>query len=228
MYDQFVPATSEIRDRFAQGLTEVGGTVIDVYDDGSRLFVRSVLPIRQEILPGDQLQAGIALKAAAEELSVHPYVFRQVCRNGAIVAHALETRRLQRVRASDGSEAAQEVLAELQEAISLCSAEEVFANVTDQMRSATQQPADTMVMTLAFLSHWPPQTRKYVVDQVLARQEQDGDRSQYGLMNAVTSVARDTPDPEMRWRLEELGGAIGASLLAPCDPDMAGAALLRA
>jgi hypothetical protein len=29
-------------------------------------------------------------------------------------------------------------------------------------------------------------------------------------MNAVTSVARDTRDPELRWRLEEFGGGIPA------------------
>jgi hypothetical protein len=28
------------------------------------------------------------------------------------------------------------------------------------------------------------------------------------LMNAVTAVARDTSDPEMRWRLEGFGGTI--------------------
>ena len=38
------------------------------------------------------------------------------------------------------------------------------------------------------------------------------DRNRFGLMNAVTSVARDTRDPDARWRLEELGGGIGARL----------------
>jgi hypothetical protein len=37
---------------------------------------------------------------------------------------------------------------------------------------------------------------------------QEADRSRFALMNAVTSVARDTRDPEVRWRLEELGGGI--------------------
>jgi hypothetical protein len=41
-------------------------------------------------------------------------------------------------------------------------------------------------------------------------------------MNAVTSVARDTRDPETRWRLEELGGAIAARL--PRAPKAAPAA----
>jgi hypothetical protein len=38
------------------------------------------------------------------------------------------------------------------------------------------------------------------------------DRSAFGLLNAVTSVARDTRDPETRWRLEELGGTMPAHL----------------
>ncbi|MFZ5831522.1 MAG: hypothetical protein ACOY3P_15670, partial [Planctomycetota bacterium] len=40
--------------------------------------------------------------------------------------------------------------------------------------------------------------------------EQEGDDSVFGLMNAVTSVARDEPDPQIRWDLEELGGSIPA------------------
>jgi len=42
-------------------------------------------------------------------------------------------------------------------------------------------------------------------------------------MNAVTSVARDTRDPELRWRLEELGGGIPAMLVP--DPDDSGEAV---
>jgi hypothetical protein len=39
------------------------------------------------------------------------------------------------------------------------------------------------------------------------------DHTGFGLMNAVTSLARDTRDPDDRWRLEELGGGIGAAIL---------------
>jgi hypothetical protein len=38
----------------------------------------------------------------------------------------------------------------------------------------------------------------------------------FGFMNAVTAVARDTRDPETRWRLEELGGAV--PLVRPTRP----------
>jgi hypothetical protein len=38
-------------------------------------------------------------------------------------------------------------------------------------------------------------------------------------MNAVTSVARDTADPEVRWPLEEMGGGICAGLTAVLEPE---------
>jgi hypothetical protein len=44
--------------------------------------------------------------------------------------------------------------------------------------------------------------------QVMAELVRGGDRSHFGLMNALTAVGRDTQDPELRWRLEELGGAV--------------------
>jgi hypothetical protein len=49
-----------------------------------------------------------------------------------------------------------------------------------------------------------------MVRDILRRYEQGQDRSRFGLMNAVTSAARDTRDPELRWGLEELGGGIPA------------------
>jgi hypothetical protein len=49
-----------------------------------------------------------------------------------------------------------------------------------------------------------------MLGDILDRFTKGSDRSRFGLMNAVTSLARDTRDPELRWRLEELGGAIPA------------------
>jgi hypothetical protein len=46
-------------------------------------------------------------------------------------------------------------------------------------------------------------------------------------MNAVTSYARDTQDPERRWNLEELGGGLLARLAA-APPRVPEAALARA
>jgi hypothetical protein len=52
------------------------------------------------------------------------------------------------------------------------------------------------------------ETKRRVNDEVLHRFAKEGDDSRFGLMNAITSVARNTRDPEARWHLEKLGGMI--------------------
>ena len=43
------------------------------------------------------------------------------------------------------------------------------------------------------------------------------DRSQFGLANVITAVARDVQDPELKWDLEELGGGIAVGAI-PSHP----------
>jgi len=52
-----------------------------------------------------------------------------------------------------------------------------------------------------------------VYRSILKRLSESQDQSRFGLMNAVTSIARDTPDPELKWDLEVVGGAIGSGLI---------------
>jgi hypothetical protein len=54
--------------------------------------------------------------------------------------------------------------------------------------------------------------------EIMGRFFRDNDRTRFGLMNAVTSLARDTRDPDDRWELEQLGGDIGARLLLTPRP----------
>ncbi len=79
------------------------------------------------------------------------------------------------------------------------------------MRSASEVQADFALTLMPFLSRLPARgDAARLLCDVMDRFINDADPSRFGLMNAVTSVARDTSDPEMRWRLEELGGAIPA------------------
>src|SRR6266849_3041875 len=96
MADTLHPTTRQIQDLFGAEITALGGTVSDSYDDGEQLFLRSILPGVQEVRPRDKLQGGVALRLCGPAVLVHPYVFRQVCRNGAIMAQALQTRRVVR------------------------------------------------------------------------------------------------------------------------------------
>jgi len=67
---------------------------------------------------------------------------------------------------------------------------------------------------------------------VLSRYGKEGDRSRFGLAQAITAVARDVQDPELKWDLEKLGGAVAlgtlrctgdeckSALAAPLDCDL--------
>ena len=61
---------------------------------------------------------------------------------------------------------------------------------------------------IPLLSKLAPEAAAELFQSIMGRHTMGRDRTQFGLMNAATSVARDTRDPELRWRLEELGGGI--------------------
>lgn len=215
------PATADLLEAFSADMLAAGGTVVDTYHDGVRLFARATLPALREVRPGDGLRGGVAVRATAEELRVHPYVFRLVCSNGAISARATQSWRIERDDlAADPDRSADDVLAEFREAVRACSADEAFASAAEGMRSATFTAADQFVNVLPMLSqvmrHLSPKQAGQAIEQILGRFERDGDRSRFGLMNAVTATARDTRDPDLRWRLEEFGGGI-PSLAVPAD-----------
>ena len=204
------PTTRDIQAAFAEEVAAAGGTVSDVYNDGTRLFVRSVLPPSEEVRPRDRMQGGVALMATENEVRVNPYLFRQVCRNGAIAAQALQTRRIERADFPDTDEAVREVIVQVREAVRACSEVEAFATALTHVRSAAERQADLTLQLLPMLARLPQATGAQVVADILGRFGQERDQTVFGLMNAVTSLARDTRDPELRWRLEELGGGIPA------------------
>ncbi len=206
MYDTLT--TAAILQVFGNEVERFGGRVRDTYHDQGRLFVRSLLPNVRKVRPGDKLQAGLALRATDEELWLHPYLFRQVCSNGAIMAHALESLHVECL----GAYSLDEGTEMLREAIVRCSAPEVFAQSIRRVRSTAAADAETLLSLMPQLAPLQDSEMRRYLDQILARYIEGSDRNRFGLMNAVTSVARDTRDPDARWRLEELGGGIGARL----------------
>jgi len=223
---ELAPTTQVIRETFAEELGLLGGEVRDAFDDGARLFLRGVLPVAADVRPGDAIRGGVALRTAGPDILVHPYTFREVCTNGAIRAHALQTRRVGRVELAPSEWGVREVIADLRDAVQACAAPDAFRDGVDEMRSALEVQADQMLMLTAMLSRLGHTS--VVVSQVLEQFERNPDpnRSVLGFMNAVTAVARETRDPETRWRLEELGGAVPV-LRPPRPKPLRGAARLE-
>jgi hypothetical protein len=204
-YDDRLTVT-EIKTIFAEEVAAAGGTVSDSCDDGARLFTRSILPLTREVLPKDRFQGGVALRATEREVCVHPYVFRRICTNGSIRAHAIQTVQIGDLDTLTAYEA--EVL--VREGIRACSAEEAFTEAAAEIRSAREAGVDLALNMMPLLSRLPHRVGAQIFSDIMDRFKKGSDSSRVGLMNAVTSVARDTPDPELRWRLEEFGGGIVA------------------
>ena len=139
-----------------------------------------------------------------------------MCSNGAIAAHALETHRIERLEGTEVFVAAYDVsvaCGELCAAIQSAAAKRAFETVAHEMRSAAEIHADFALNFLPMLARLPAGMMGDWVPRIFQRFTEDGDRTAFGLMNAVTAVARTVRDPELRWRLEALGGAVPARLV---------------
>jgi hypothetical protein len=212
----YLPTPADIRQAFGEEVESLGGKVTHAYEDGERFFARAVLSNDAEIRPGDRVRGGVAVRASGASLEVFPYTFRQVCSNGAIAAQALEGRRLERVEGMEIAVPSYDVTVvstDLRLAVRACAAPEAFETTTRQMRAATETEADITLNLLPFLAQLPGGMAQHWLPRILHHFTRDGDRSAFGMMNAVTSVARDVRDEETRWRLEELGGSIPARLV---------------
>jgi hypothetical protein len=203
---------------FAEEVAARGGSVTDTFNDGRRLFTRSVLPLVEEVRPGDRHQGGVALKASEEEVCLYPYLFRLVCRNGAIIAETLDARSLGDLSQQEPETALQG----LREGIEACCAREVFLNNVGKMRTACEGRVDFALALMSLFSRLSTHPNPEMLEQIMDRFFRDGDQSQFGLANAVTAVARDTRDPELRWNLEEFGGGLAIGTV-PMHPVNSGA-----
>jgi hypothetical protein len=200
--------TGEIGEVFSEEVTAAGGKVSDTFDDGKRLFMRAILGAECDVKAGDRVHGGVAIRATEEDIWVHPYVFRQVCKNGAIIARAIETRHIE--RADFESDPDESLVGVLRDAIRACCTEEAFETAVDGMRSAMESKVDLALALAPMLSRLPAGYASEIIASITDRFSRGQDKSRFGLMNAVTSVARDRRDPELRWQLETIGGSIPA------------------
>ena len=207
----YLPSVADIGAVFTEECTALGATEIDTYEDDRRLFQRAVVTPAEDVRPGDPIRGGIALRAVGSAVDVHPYTWRQVCTNGAIMATATDTFRVARIEVEAVSASAAFVgdfVAELRRAIQTCANPRYLVESREAMRGAAETKAEAMLSMLSHLLRMRRDEREELVSMILGRYEEDSDRSAYGVVNAVTSVARDTEDPALRWRLEQIGGKL--------------------
>jgi hypothetical protein len=202
--------TASILSSFTEQIQSRGGRITESFRDDQRLFVRSLLPHVANARPNDRFEGGVGLRATEGDVWLHPYLFRQVCRNGAIMAQSFHSVHLEGLDLYSPEIA----ISLLREAVDECSAEHVFEQSMHHVRSSIDAAADQMLNMLPHLHQFQQAGMERFIPQIIRSFFfANEDHSRYGLMNAVTATARDERDPEDRWRLEELGGDIGAGIL---------------
>src|SRR5262249_43511294 len=163
--------TARIHTLFTQEIQAAGGHLNDVYHDGRLLIVRSLLPYVENVRPGDRLQGGVALRCVDQQVWVHPYVFRQVCRNGAIRAHTLDSRQVESLEHATSEEAEEAVTL----AVRACCAPEVFAGSVREIRTSMDFQVDLLLDLIPMLSRFPREARERMFGDIFGRFSQEGD-----------------------------------------------------
>jgi len=218
-----LPATSEIVDVISEETEAVAGSISCCEHDGQALYLWARLPSETEVRASDVVGAGIAVAAVGELIRVRHRVFRRVCRNGMIAPRVEQEQDVHRVNFAASSDAIAEVLQRVRDAIRLCAGVDGFGLIAEKVASTTQRLADVELDLIPGLLRMPAPRRDVLRAEITGRFVREGDYSLFGLLNAVTSTARDREDPDTRWRLEELGGAIACQVPFVPDSDRAAA-----
>jgi hypothetical protein len=112
-------------------------------------------------------------------------------------------------------------------AIVACCAREVFQIAVGNMRKACTTDIDIALTMMPLVARLATRGNEDLLRMVMRQFFGNDDRSQYGLANAVTAVARDTRDPALRWDLEELGGGLAVGGSPSFSPDEGQALFVR-
>ena len=205
----FFPELSDIRDTFHQAVMNQEGEVAECLESDNSLFIRARLAADDCARPGDIMNPGVALRCRETQIEVCPYVYRQVCRNGAILARS--TGAAEFCRNEWQHELSDQVLQQISDAVAACTSEESRADYFDQIRESALAPASMdLLLTIMPLVPGLLEQSPGLLSTILGEFDMANDRTGFGLMNAITSTARDTHDPETKWELEKLGGLVPA------------------
>jgi hypothetical protein len=162
------------------------------------------------------MDGGVALRFDAKIIEIRPYLLRQVCTNGAIMIQSVWATTLPRTECTVDL---------LQESLAKAGTAEAFEIAIADIRRMPQGGVDMAMSMMSLFPRLSEYLDSAALLDLLERFANGGDLSGYGLMNAVTSVARDTKDHERRWRLEELGASVPAILSTAPDMRSPGNAL---
>src|SRR5437016_5997319 len=95
------------------------------------------------------------------------------------------------------------------------------------MRTACEAQVDLALNLMPLLSRISNPANPGLLSHIMNQFFQGGDSSQFGLAYAITAVARETRDSELRSNLEEFGGGVAIGTIPRHPADQGRAAVGR-
>jgi hypothetical protein len=201
-----------------------GGQAVSMELTDTRMYLKWVTSeVRDEIQPGDLVQAGVVVsnsEVGLGSLSVQPLVFRLVCRNGLISAdHSMRKTHVGRLKETKDDEVTifRDDTLEAEDKAFFLKVRDVVENAVSEV--TFKQITDRMRRTLGItLSGDPVRSvgvlgTRYLLNEeersgVLRHLISGGDLSGYGLVNAVTHYSQEVVDYDRATDFEMLGGKL--------------------
>jgi len=187
-----------VRDLFQETFREMDGKIIDSTEARGIVYARATVPRTRSVRKGDEFFGGVAMRASDAGVSIHPFTFRVVCSNGAVMSRS----RLSRSFEFD-CEWDLRMRFQLRQAFEVCASEPAFEESIASVQSALDLEVDMAMMMMDL--KLPTRMLRAFLERFIEDRESN---TAYGWMNAVTATARTVRDPEERWELEKLGAMI--------------------
>ena len=175
-----------------------------------------------EVSVGDVVQSGIIVRnseVGQGMVEIKPFVYRLVCKNGAVIDAVAKTRRhigrtidltsddYEIYRTETLNAANQAFLMQIEDTVSSVVNPATFDKILDSMREAKDRKFTNKnipaVVELATKKYGIAESAK---DNILTHLIREGDTSLYGLANAVTRYSQDVADYDTATDLEAIGG----------------------
>ena len=188
-----------------------------------RMYIQLVSPkLTKEVKVGDVVQAGIAISNSEVGCGFSrfdPLIYCVKCTNGMIAAEGLLKRHLGRAYV-EGLEDSMEIFqdetkkkvsaalwAQINDFIDQVISEESFNLLVNRMQEATTVKVDCPTEAVEIVQ------KRYNMtdderDSILNNLIQEGDRSQFGLVNAITAMANVMEDYDRGIEIERIGGKV--------------------
>jgi hypothetical protein len=197
--------TRAFKDKIESLITDLlktfNATIFPKENNHTDRFIRAILPPLIQINHRDQINYGVAFKVHKNnKIEVGPYLYRIVCENGAVVNNEIFNQELSVNGLMDF-----EIKAKLLDAIDECCSLTAYKYAQKNILESTKVPANLRLIfnRLAHFTQWDQRTSVY--NHIIRRLDMEEQPTKYDLLNAITSLARDTIDPELKWNLQKLG-----------------------